>query len=125
MSGAISECLCDLDMVSRGDVVVRVGDMPLSGCGDTDARGVDTVVSGAVSECLCHFDSVSRGDVVVRVGEISLSEDGDADMCGRYSIVTDETGDWSGVEVVDDVVAYGDDTLLHDAVRVSGWLSLV
>ena len=43
-------------------------------------------------------------------------------------LVSDEAGDSSGVEVVvsvDEVVAYGDDPLLPDAVRVGGWLPVV
>ena len=65
-SGAVSGCMCDLDRVSGG--------------GDTDVSGVDTVASGAVSGCMCDIDSVSRGDVVVRVGEMSFSGGGDADV---------------------------------------------
>ena len=38
-SGSVSGCLCDLDKVSGG--------------GDTDVSGVDSVVPGAVSGCLC------------------------------------------------------------------------
>ena len=101
---------------------MRVGEMSLSGGGDMDVSGVDTVVSGAVSGYMCDLDSVSRGDLVARVGGMSLSGGGDADVCGCDSLVSDGAGGSSGVEVVDDVVACGDDTLLHDAVRVSGWL---
>ena len=118
----------------------------MSGCGDTDVSGDDTVVSGAISGGLCDLDRVSGGDVVVRVGEISLAGSGDTVACGVDepmcgdssvmtagefdvrgcdSIVSDGAGDSSGVGVVDDVVACGDDTLLHDAVRVAGWLSVV
>ena len=39
--------------------------------------------------------------------------------------MSDGAGDSSGVEVVNDVVSCGDDTLLHDAFRVGGWLSVV
>ena len=38
------------------------------------------------------------------------------------AIVSDGVGDSSGVEVVDDVVACGDGTLLSDAFRVGGCL---
>ena len=41
------------------------------------------------------------------------------------SLVSDAAGDSSGVEVVDDVVACGDDTLLDDAVHIGGWLSVL
>ena len=34
VSGAVSGCLCDIDSVSRGDLVVGVGEMSLSGSGD-------------------------------------------------------------------------------------------
>ena len=90
----------DLNAVVLGDGVVSsgvvsryvpVGD--LSGGGDMELCGVDTVLSGAVSGCLCELDSVSgggdtdvsgvvvsdadtdtvsRGDIVVTVGEMSL-----------------------------------------------------
>ena len=50
---------------------------------------------------------------------------GELDVCGCDSLVSDGAGDSSGVEVVDDVVACGDDTLLPDAFRVDGWLSVV
>ena len=44
------------------------------------------------------------------------------DVCGCDSLVFDGAGDSSGVEVVDDVVACGDDTLLPDVFRVvCGW----
>ena len=46
-------------------------------------------------------------------------------MCGCDSLVSDEGGDSSGVEVIDDVVVCGDDTLLPDAFRFGGWLSKV
>ena len=49
---------------------------------------------------------------------------GDLDVCGCDSLVSDGVGDSSCVEVVDDVVACGDDTrLLPDAFRVGGWLN--
>ena len=81
-SGSVSGCLCDLDNVSGG--------------GDTDVSGVDTVVPGAVSGCLCDPLTVSRGDIVVPVGEMSLSGDrGDAvvsgvdePVCGVSSVMT-------------------------------------
>ena len=97
-SDAVSGGLCDLDRVSGG--------------GDTDVSGVDMVVSGFVSGCLCDLDSVSRGDLVARVGEMSLPGGSDADVCGCDSLGSDGAGGSSGVEVVDDVVACGDDTLL-------------
>ena len=46
--------------MSPGDVVVRVGDMSLSGVCDTDVSGVDTMVAGAVRGCLCDLDCVTR-----------------------------------------------------------------
>ena len=41
VSGAVSVCLCDLDSVSPGAMVVRVGDMMLSGGDDAVVSGVD------------------------------------------------------------------------------------
>ena len=55
----------------------------------------------------------------------SVMTTGELDVCGCDSLVSDGAGDSSGVEVVDDVVACGDDTLLPDAFRVGGWLSKV
>ena len=72
--------------------------------------GIDTVVSG-VDEPVCGVSSV------ITAGEL--------DVCGCDSLVYYGAGDSSGVEVVDDVVACGDDTLLPDAFRVGGWLSKV
>ena len=77
-----------------------------------------------------HDISLSGGGdaVVSGVGEsvwCQLGDDGsELDVCGCDSLVSDWAGDSCGVEVVDDV-ARGDDTLLHDAVRVAGRLSLV
>ena len=56
----------------------------------------------------------------------------DEHVCRVSSVMTagelDVRGDSSGVQVdvsVDDVVAFGDDPLLPDAVHVGGWLSVV
>ena len=111
LKGAVSGGLCDLDRMSGG-------------C-DMDVSGIDTVVSGAVSECLCDIDSVSRGEVLVRVGEMPLSGGGGADVCGCDSLVSDGAGDSSGVGLFNDVVSCRHDILLHDAVRVGGWLTVV
>ena len=127
LSGPVSGGLCDIDRVSGG--------------GDTAVSDVETVVSGAVGVCLCDLDSVSPGAIVARVGKMSLSGGSDAvvlgvdergvcsvmtagelDVCGCGSLVSDDTGD---VVSVHDVVAYGDEPLLPDAVRVSGRLSVV
>ena len=48
VSDAVSGCPCDIDSVSRGDLVVRVGEMSLSG-------GGDAVVSGVDESVLCQF----------------------------------------------------------------------
>ena len=55
----------------------------------------------------------------------SVMTTGELDVCGCDSLVSAGAGDSSGVEGVDDVVACGDDTLLPDAFRVDGWLSVV
>ena len=47
------------------------------------------------------------------------------DVCACESVVSDGAGDSSGVEVIGDVVACGDDTVLPDALRVGDWLSVV
>ena len=41
LSGVVSSGLCDLDRVSRGDLVERVGDISLSRGGDAIMSGVD------------------------------------------------------------------------------------
>ena len=94
-SGVVSGGLYDIDRVSGG--------------GDTDVSGVDTVVSGADD-----IDSASRGDIVVSVDEMSLSGGvdtvvsgvdepvccvssvmtaGELDVSGCDILVSDETGD--------------------------------
>ena len=50
---------------------------------------------------------------------------GELDVCACDSLVSDGAGDSSTVEVVDDVVACGDDAVLPDAFRVGDWLSVV
>ena len=113
LSSAVSGGLCDLDRVSGG--------------GDTDASGVDTV-PGAVSGGLCDLERVlGVGDAVVSgvdvsvCGVNSVMTAGEFDVCCGY-LVYDETGD---VVSVDDVVACDDDPLLPDSVRVGGRLSVV
>ena len=100
LSGAVSSGLCDLDRVSRGELVERVGDISLS-------RGGDAINSG-VDEYVCGVSSIMTADGL--------------DVCGRDSVVSDETGE---VVSVDSVVACGDDPLLPDAVRVVDRLSVV
>ena len=128
VSYAVSGCLCDIDSVSRGDLVVRVGEMSLSGGGDAAVSGVDGYVCG-VSSMLADgiLDLPDIDTVVYGVDEpvcdvSSVMTTGELDVCGCDSLVSDGAGDSSGVEVVDDVVAFGDDTLLPDAFRVDGWL---
>ena len=122
-SGAVGGGLCDLDKVSGG--------------GDTDVSGVDTVVSASVSGYMCDIDSVSPGGIVASFDDMSVSGGGDAvvsgvdetvygvnsvmpasevDMSGCNSLVTDDAGNSSGVEVV---------MSIDDAVRVGGWVSVV
>ena len=81
---------------------MHVGERSLSG-------GGDAVVSG-VGEPVCGVSSVMTA--------------GALNICGCDSLESGGAGDSSGVEVVDDL-AGGDDTLLHDAVSVDGWLSVV
>ena len=75
-----------------------------------DRCGVDTVVFG-VDEPVCGISSVMTA--------------GELDVCGCDSLVSDDAGDSSGVEVVDDVVACGDATLLPEDFRVGDCLSVV
>ena len=46
VSGVVSACMCDIDSVSQGDIVVRVGKISVSGGGDTVVSGVDEPVCG-------------------------------------------------------------------------------
>ena len=50
VAGAFSGCMCDLDSVSRGDVLVRVGEMSLPGGGDADVCGCDSLVSDGAGD---------------------------------------------------------------------------
>ena len=100
VSGAVSVCLCDLDSVSPGAMVVRVGEMMLSGGGEAVVSGVDVPVCGVSA----------------------LMTAGEHDVCCCGSLVSDATGD---VVSVDDVVACGDDPLLPDSVHSGGRLSVV
>ena len=79
---------------------VRVCEMLLPGGGDAVVSGVDEPVCGVNS--------------VMTTGEL--------DVCGCDSLESGEIGD---VVSVDDVVAYGDDPRLPDAIRVGGRLSVV
>ena len=105
-----------MSLSGGGDAVVSVVDESvccvnsLLADGILDLCSVDTVVSG-VDESVCGVNSVTTV--------------GDIDVFGCDSLVSDGFGDSSGVEVVDDVVACGDDILLPDAFRVGGWLSVV
>ena len=129
--GAVSGCQCDIDSVSRGDLVVRVGEMSLSGGGDGVVSGVEesvcyinSVLADGVLD-LCGVDTVVSGVDEYVCGASSIMTADEHDVCGCDSLVSDGAGDSSGVEVVDDVVACGDDTPLPDAFCVGGWLSVV
>ena len=136
---------CDVDSMSIGDIVVRVGEVSLSGGGDAVVLGIDE------SECgvnpvladgilnLCGIDTVVSGvnqpvcgdSLAMTADELEVCAcDSDSlvmtadelDMCACDRLVS---GDSSSVEVVDDVVACGDDAVLPDAFRVGDWLSVV
>ena len=75
--------------------------------------GGDAVVS-CVDESVCGISSVMTA--------------GELNVCGYHSVLSDEAGNSSRVEVavsIDDVVACGDDPLLPDAVRVGGRLPVI
>ena len=122
----------DLDSVARGDLVVHVGEMSLSGGGDAVVSCVDesvcyvnSVLADGIID-LCGVDTVVSGvdEDVCGVSSIIMTDD-ELDVCGCDSVVSDETGEVVSVDSVDDVVACGDDPLLPDAVRVGGRLSVV
>ena len=83
VSGGGDMELCGADTLLSDAVSGVLCDLDrVSGGGDTAGSGVDTVVSGAVSVCLCDLDSISPGAIVVRVDETSLSRGGDAVVPG-------------------------------------------
>ena len=156
---------CDVDSMSIGDIVVRVGEVSLSGGGDAvvlridesecgvnpvladgilNLCGIDTVVSGVnqpvcgdslamtadeLEVCACDSDSLvmtaDEFDVCACDSDSSVMTADELDMCACDSLVSGGAGDSSSVEVVDDVVACGDDAVLPDAFRVGDWLSVV
>ena len=139
VSGIISGGLCDLDRVSGGgDTNVSRVDTVVSG--DSVSRGVvvhvagmslagdgDTVVSG-VDEPVCSDSLVMTADefdVCACDSDSSVMTADELDMCACDSLVSGWAGDSSSVEVVDDVVACGDDAVLPDAFLVGDWLSVV
>ena len=65
VSDAVSGCLCDIDSVSLGDLVVRVGEMSLSGGGDAAVSGVDESVCGVSSVLADGILDLSGIDTVV------------------------------------------------------------
>ena len=128
VSGVNTVVSDDLDNMSGVDIVVRVGDMSLSGGGDAVVLGVDGSVCGVNPVLadsiinLCGIDTVVSSVDEPVCGDNSVVTAGEFDVCGCGSLERDETGD---VVSVDDVVACDDDPLLPDAVRVSGRLSVV
>ena len=131
VSGAVSGCLCDFDSVSRGDLVVHVGEMSLSGGGDAVVPGVDesvcyvhSVLADSILD-MCGVDTVASGVDEYVCGVSSVMTADELDVCGCDSVVSDATGEVVSLDSVDDVVACGDDPLLPDAVRVVDRLSVV
>ena len=120
----------DLDSVSGGDIVVRVGDMSLSGGGDAAMLGVGRSVCG-VNPVLADGTNLCGTDTVVSSVDEPVCDDssamtaGEFDLCACDSVVSGGAGNSSGVEVVDDVFECGDEAVLPDAFRVGGWLSVV
>ena len=78
--GAVSGCLCDLDSVSRGDLVVRVDEMSLSGGGDAVVSGVD--------ESGCYINSV-LADGIIDLGGVDTVVSGvDTVVSGVDAVVS-------------------------------------
>ena len=88
LSAAVIGGLCDLDDVSRGDLVVRVGEMSLSGGGDAVVSGVDESVCCVNSVLADGILDLSDVDTVVSgvdecVGGVSsVMTAGELDVCG-------------------------------------------
>ena len=87
----------------------------------TGLCGVNPVLADSILN-LCGIDTVVSSVDEPVCGDNSVVTAGEFDVCACGSLLSDETGD---VVSVDDVVACGDDTLLPDAVRVGGRLSVV
>ena len=111
---------CDVDTMSIGDIVVHVAGMSLAGDGDTVVSGVDEPVC---SDSLVM--TADEFDVCACDSDSSVMTADELDMCACDSLVSGGAGDSCSVEVVDDVVACGDDAVLPDAFRVGDWLSVV
>ena len=114
--------LCGFDTVLSSAVSGGLCDLDgVSGGGDTDVSGSDTVVSVAISGRLCDLDRVSGGDVVVRVGEMSLAGGGDTVVSG-----VDEPmcGD-SSVMTAGEFDVCGCDSLLSDGAGDSSGVGVV
>ena len=99
VTGAVSGCMCDLDGVSRGDLVVRVGEMSLSEGGDAVVSGFDESVYCFNSVLADGIIDLSGVDTVVygvdeSVGGVSSVMTADElDVCGCDSLVSDVVGD--------------------------------
>ena len=116
VSGAVSVCMCDLDRVSRGDIVMSVDDMSLQGgggamvsgvdesaCGVNSVLaagvlGVDTVVSG-VGEPVCGVNSVLAPGVLDLCGVDKVLTGVDESVCGVNSVMSAGV-DLCGVDTV-------------------------
>ena len=129
--------LCGVDKVVYGVDEPVCGVSSVMTAGELDVCGIDPVVSGADEYVwdvhsvmsagvldLCGVDKVVYGVDEPVCGVSSVMTAGELDVCGCDSLVSEGAGDSSGVEVVDDVVACGDDKLLPGAVRVGGLLSV-
>ena len=140
----------DISLSGGDDAVVSGVDESVGGvnsvmaAGVLELYGVDTVLSG-VDESVCGVNSVMSAGIIDLCGVDTLVSGVDEPVCGVSSMITDgelgvcvydsilsvvadEPGDSSGVEVVvsvDDVVACCDDPLLPDVVCVGDWLSVV
>ena len=88
--GAVSGCQGDLDSVSRGDLVVRFGEMSLSGGGGAVVSGVD--------ESVCYVNSVLADGVLGLCGVDTVVSGVDEFVCGVSSIMTADELDVCGCD---------------------------
>ena len=119
-AGEIDVCACDSD-----SLVMTAGEIDVCAC-DSDSL---VMTAGEIGMCACDSDSLvvtaDEFDVCACDSDSLVMTAGEIDVCACDGLVSDGAGDSSGVEVVDDVVACGDDAVLPGAFRVGDWLSVV
>ena len=150
VSGAVSGCLCDLDRVSRGDIVMSIDEISLPGGGCAMVSGVDESVCGVNSVLaagvldLCHVDTVLTGvdesmccvnsvmspGVLGQCGVDTVVSGVDERVCGVSSVMTASELDVCACDSIVSDEAGNSSSVemivsIYDAFLVGGWLSVV